>query len=383
MKKFFLSFLITLIAVGGFAQKGKVSSALNFIDAGNLEKAKEAIDAAVVHEKTKAWPKTYYAQGRLAQALYESGDNKLMTLIEDPLIVAYESYLKSMELDEKTTMQKLITIQYPMLSNDFLSWGIAEFEAENFSKSLIAFEKLIEMQASEIYPGMIDTAVVYNAGLTAYNAKEYDKAILYYDKCIEMGYEASSPYLRKYLTYSDMEDLDNAEKTLIAAFEKFPENQDVLLQLIDFYLVNGKDDAAFEYISVAKESNPDNFSLFWAEGVLYMKQDKYDEAIAALKKSIEIKPDLFDTQFNLGVCFYNKASSMFDAANDIMDNAEYNKAVEEALEVFSKAIPYMEKAHELRPDDVSTLTSLRELYYRLKFNDKYEEVKAKLAELEG
>lgn len=382
MKRFFLSLLISIFVIGAFAQKGKVNTALNMIDANNLSKAKEAIDEALVHEKTVDFPKTYYVQGRLAQASYEAKDENL-NLYTDPLIIAYQSYLKAMELDDKQQIDKLIILQYPVLSNDFLEWAIAEFEAENFDKSLIAFETLLEIQSSDKYMGLMDTAVVFNAGLTAYNAKDYDKAIMYYDKCIEMEYEGGTPYLRKYMTYSDMEDLENAEKTLIEAFQKFPEDDQVLLQLIDFYLINEMDDNAFEYITMAKEKDDANFSLYWAEGVLYMKQDKYDDAIAALGKSIEIKPDLFDTQFNMGVCYYNKASAMFDTANDIMDNAEYNKAIEEAMVVFGKALPFMEKARDLRPEDMSTLTSLRELYYRLKMTDKYDEVKARIEELEG
>lgn len=359
-----------------------MNSALNFIDANNLSKAKEAIDAALVHEKTVDFPKTYYVQGRLAQASYEAKDENL-NLYTDPLIVAYESYQKAMELDEKSQIDKLIIIQYPILSNDFLEWAINEFEAENFDKALIAFETLLEIQSSEKYMGSVDTAVVFNAGLTAFNAKDYEKAINYYDKCIEMEYEGGTPYLRKYLTYNEMGDKENAEKTLVEAFQKFPEDNQVLLQLIDFYLVNEMDQEAFDYITMAKEKDDANFSLYWAEGVLYMKQEKYDEAIEALSKSIELKPDLFDTQFNMGVCYYNKASAMFDAANDIMDNNKYNKAVEEAMLVFGKALPYMEKANEIRPDEISTLTSLRELYYRLKMTEKYDEVKARIDELEG
>lgn len=382
MKRFFLSLLISVFVLGGFAQKGKVNSALSLIDAKNLTKAKEAIDAAIVHDKTVDYPKTYYVQGRLAQASYEAKDQNL-NLYTDPLMVAYESYLKAMKLDEKSQIDKLIIIQFPILSNDFLEWAISEFEAENYEKALSAFETLIEIQASDKYMGAVDTAVVFNAGLTAYNAKDYEKALMYYDQCIEMDYEGGTPYLRKYLTYSDMGDLENAEETLVEAFQKYPEDDQVLLQLIDFYLINEMDDAAFAYISKAKEKDNANFSLYWAEGVLYMKQDKYDEAIVALNKSIELKPDLFDTQFNMGVCYYNKASSMFDAANDIMDNAKYNAAVDEAMLVFEQALPYMERANELKPDDKATLTSLRELYYRLKMMDKYEEVKARITELEG
>ena len=38
----------------------------------------------------------------------------------------------------------------------------------------------------------------------------------------------------------------------------------------------------------------------------------------------------------------------------------------------------MEKALDLKPDDVYALRSLKELYYRLKMTDKYNAAKAKL-----
>ncbi|MCD4769949.1 MAG: tetratricopeptide repeat protein [Bacteroidales bacterium] len=383
MKRFFLSLLISIIAIGAFAQKGKVASTLNFIDAGTFDKAKEAIDAAIVHEKTKEWPKTYYAKGRLAQALYETDDPAKQALYPEPLMLAYTSYLKSIELDEKESMQKLVILQLPQLSNDFLEWAIAEFEAEEFVKSLIAFEKLIEIQKSDIYIGSVDSAVIFNAGLSAYNAKLWDKAIDYFDQGISMAYGKTQPYLFKYLTYNEMGDMENAEKALTDAFEAFPADQNILLNLIQFYLENEMDDAAFDYINMAKESDQNNYSLFWAEGILYLKQDKFDEAIIALKKSIEIKPDFFNTQYNIGVCYYNKASNMFNEANDIMDNAEYKEATDKAYKVFGDAIPYMETAHDLNPDDLETLISLKELYYRLKMTEKYDVVVAKINELEN
>ncbi|MHB8131109.1 MAG: tetratricopeptide repeat protein, partial [Mobilitalea sp.] len=146
---------------------------------------------------------------------------------------------------------------------------------------------------------------------------------------------------------------------------------------------NDKQDEALSYINVAKAKEPNNFSLFWAEGVLYMQQEKYDEAITNLLKSIEIKPELFDTQFNLGVCYYNKAAAMILAANDIMDAKQYDVAKAAANEVFVKAIPYFLKSLELKPDDVDTLKSLKELYYRLSMTDKYNEVVKKIAEVEA
>ena len=47
MKKFFLLIAAVSISFGVMAQKGKVTSAHNYIDQGILDKAKEAIDEAL------------------------------------------------------------------------------------------------------------------------------------------------------------------------------------------------------------------------------------------------------------------------------------------------------------------------------------------------
>ena len=157
--------------------------------------------------------------------------------------------------------------------------------------------------------------------------------------------------------------------------------------MIDFYLKARKYDDALKYINIAKASDPDNYSLYFATGIMYLNQNKFDEAIAELTRSVELKGDLFDTQYGLGAAYINKAADMFTKANDIMDVNKYSAAIDSANGVYAKALPYMEKAIELKPDDVFTLRSLQELYYRLRqkdpsLNSKYEEVRAKLNTLE-
>jgi len=74
---------------------------------------------------------------------------------------------------------------------------------------------------------------------------------------------------------------------------------------------------------------------------------------------------------------------MLKAANEIMDLKKYTEAVDQANIVYAKALPFMEKAYSLNPDDRYTMGSLKELYYRLKQTDKYNTIKAKLDALEG
>ncbi|MEA1888085.1 MAG: tetratricopeptide repeat protein [Bacteroidota bacterium] len=374
-------------ALEAMAQRGKVSSALNYVESGDLEKAQEAVEEAKDHEKTKDWPKTHFAMGRVAQAMWEKGyqnDNeKLMNEYEDQLVYAYNSYLKSIELDDKDNMEKLVIIQLPALANDFLSWAAMEFDKENYDKSTLAFEKLLEIQKSDIYMGSVDTVVYFNTALAAYNAKDYDKAHEYLDKSIELEYGETTPYLLKYQAYMAQGDIENAEMTLREAFEAFPEDEQILLTMIQFFIDNNKRQDALDYLNMALEDSPDNYNLHYAKGVMHMQAENYDKALESLKKSIELEPDYFNSQYNAGVCYYNKGANMLEEANEIMDPVEYNKAFEAAKEVFAKALPYMERARELNPNDMDTLISLKELYYRLQMTEKYEEVVAKIEELEG
>jgi tetratricopeptide (TPR) repeat protein len=179
-----------------------------------------------------------------------------------------------------------------------------------------------------------------------------------------------------------MGDTVKAESILVDLRNKYANDKDVTLNLIDLYIKAGKNEEALENLAIARTNDPDNYSLHFAEGIIYLNEDRFDEAIERLSKSVELKSDFYDSQYGLGASYINKASDMFAKANDIMDVNEYNKAIDNAMSVFSKALPYMEKANELKPDDVFALRSLRELYYRLKMTEKYDAVKAKLDTLE-
>jgi tetratricopeptide (TPR) repeat protein len=385
MKKFFLLVLAICISIGAGAQMTKVTSAISFIDQGALDKAKEAIDQALLNEKSMTNPKTFAAKGKLCQAVFNSENPKFKALYTNPLEEAYAAYEKAVELDPKGSMKKQFSLNqtYLLLGNDFIMQGGQKYEAKDYEGAMKSFEFNIKVASSDIYIGAVDSAVFFNAALSAYNGKMYDKAIPYFKKCTEMKYEGITSYLLEFQSYMFINDTLNAEGTLQRAFKIYPENQDIILQLVDFYMKNNKLQDAFSYLNLAKGKDPNNSSLYWAEGVLYMKQEKYNEAIASLTKSVELKGDLFDTQFNLGVCYYNKAVEMLLKANDIMDVTKYNAAKAEADAVFIQAIPFFDRAISLKPDDIYALKTLKELYYRLKtvkpeYEVKYNEIIKKL-----
>ena len=385
MKKFFLLIAAVSISFGAMAQKGKVTSALSYIDQGILDKAKEAIDQALVNESTMNWPNTYFAKGKLCQAVFESTNDKFKSFYPDPLGEAYASYEKAIELDTKGSFKKKIItgMVYNSLAVSLYAQGSAKFEAKDYAGALKSFETQIKITESDKYAGAIDTGMYYNAGLAAVNSSKYNEAIKYFEKCAEMKYLGITPYFQIYESYLGLKDTVKAESVLTGLSSKFPNDKNITLQLIDLYIKSNKNEEALKYIKIAKESDPNNYTLYHVAGIVYLNQNKYDEAIVELTKSTELKPDLYDSQYGLGAAYINKASEMFVKANEIMDVKKYTEAIDLANTIYAKALPYMEKALELKPDDVYAMRSLKELYYRLKQTDKYNTIKAKLDVIDG
>ena len=368
------------ISFSVMAQKGKVTSALSFIDQGSLDKAKEALDQALANESTSAWFNTYFTKGKLCQATFKSDNPKFKTLYADPLDEAYTAYEKAIELDPKGGIKKKIItgLVYNSLAVDFYNQGSVKFDAKDFPGALKSFESQIKITESDKYAGVVDTGMYYNAGLAAVNSSKYSDAIKYFEKCAEMKYLGITPYFQMSEAYLQMGDTAKAESTLTGLQAKFPTDKNVTLQLIDLYIKGGKNEEALKYLKIAKEADPTNYTLFYAGGIIFLNENKNDEAIVELTKSIELKPDVYDTQYGCGAAYINKAADMFKAANDIMDVKKYTEAVDQANAVYAKALPYFEKALELKPNDVYTMNNLKELYYRLKQTDKYDAIKAKL-----
>jgi tetratricopeptide (TPR) repeat protein len=380
MKKFILLVAVISISLGAMSQKGKVTSALSYIDQGLLDKAKEAIDQALVNESSANWPNTFYAKGRLAQASWESENPKFKEFYPDALGEAFTAYQKAMELDTKGQIKKKIitNMTYSSLASDLYSQGSTQFEAKDFKGALKSFQTQIEISEGDIYVGVIDTGMYYNAGLAAINSGEPQTAIKYFQQCADMKYLGITPYYQIYESYLGMGDTVKAEATLKELPTLFPDDKTITLQLIDLYIKSGKNEEAQKYIKVAKEADPTNYTLYFASGIIYLNEEKYDEAIVELQKSIDINPEVFDTQYGIGAAHINKAAEMFKAANEIMDVKKYSEAVDKANAVYAQALPYMEKAHQLNPQDTYTMESLKELYYRLKKTDKYNEIKTQL-----
>ena len=384
-----LLFAVTCV----FAQKGKVTSAKSYKDAGNLEKAVATINEAVdaTNPKTEGsinWSGTWEARGEIYEALYKSKDENLKKLSDDPLSVALDSYLKALALDEKNKFSNSVKIKLTLLTSDLTNQAVNAFNEEKYEKALKSFEQIMAIGKTKTFkaddPNSVDTAIIFNAGLAAYNSKNYDKAIEYYRNASKYKYNGARTYQLISSSYMQKKDTVGALGALKEGLTEYPGNGTILVELINIYLTANKVDEALKYLDMAISQDPKNASYFFAKGTLFDKLLKPEEAIQCYTKAIEFKDDYFDAYYNLGALYYNKGVKQIDVANAVPSNkpdqyeAEKNKADAE----FKKAIPYMEKAQTINPNDKFTLESLKTLYYRLKMLDKHAEIVEKMKNLQ-
>ncbi len=379
MKRIIVTILMSVaLVIGVTAQKKYVKQAEVHIDKNELKEAKTKLDMAFQDEKSKDWAKTFFVYGKLAQAAGVSDNEEFNTLFDKPFKIAFKNYQKAIELDEK--MENVVNMQLPLLSNAVINKGIGGFQTKDYSVALDAFEFAMKVGENEIFGGAADTSIIYNAGLAAYNGEIFDKAIEYFTICSKLGYGGVDLYLLLKNCYLEEEDSTNAAKILQDAFEAFPGNENVLVHLVNYYLISGRNEQALEYIAIAKEKDPDNATYYHAEGVLYDKANEAEKAMKAYLKAAELDPTYFNTQYNIGALLFNKGVTMVEKANAIMDNEEYEKAKTAAEAQFTKSLPFMENAHKLDPADIATMETLKILYYRMQMMEKHEVIVKKLSE---
>lgn len=392
MKRSTILFALLFAVISVFAQKGKVSTALSNKELGKLDKAVEAIEETIDSSNPKTegsitWPRTWEVRGEIYQAVFQSKDENFKKLSNDPLTTAYDSYMKAVQLDDKDKFSKSIKIKLTLLIGDLTNQAVASFNEENYEKALKSFEQIMAIEQAPVYkagePAAVDTVILFNAGLAAANAKNYDKAIKYYKEAAKYKYNGAKTYALISRNYLDKKDTVGALQILQDGLKEYSQESSLLVEVINIYINKNKVDEAIKYLDMAIAQDPKNPTYLFAKGTMFDKLQKFDDAAGCYLKALEVKPDYFDAYYNMGALYYNKGVKQVDVANAVPSNQpdKYEIEKDKADVEFKKAIPYMEKAHEINPTDKYTLESLKTLYYRLKMLDKHAEIVEKMKNL--
>ncbi len=345
-----VSLILIAFVAGANAQNSALNNAIFAQRDADLDIAKRYIDEAILHEKTINNPKTWYTRALIYEDLYKTTNPKFKPLAENADAIAVEAYLKTVELDaaKKGEYFTNASNKMPVLWSVLLNNGVSMYNAGEYDGAIRTYDLAIRLRPSDT------TAYVYSIYATSAagkNEKTYEIA----NQLKSIGYTNPRLYLLM-IQYarSVKQDTMLVSQLINDGYKEFPTDKGIIVEKLNQLLIQGNVDSAIEELNMAISKFPDDPVLYFNRAVMYEKKKMREEAIADYKKAIEVDPQHFDSNFNLGAFYFNEGVQIRNESNTLNPRTELKKQQQldaEAKVKFQSCIPYFEKALEIKPAD--------------------------------
>jgi tetratricopeptide (TPR) repeat protein len=377
---------------------------------------------------------------------------------KDAMLKSGEAYIKADELDPKKTLKDKSTFKNSIsttrsgllnLGVEFYNIGeefIAKNDSEKAKESFITSYKYMNLAYTlgEFPKASSDTIfdaslINYYLGIISLKAGLSSESRAKLKKSIELNYEPGASFHYMAETYLTEGDSLKYIETVKEGFDKYPSEEQLLIDLINFYLSQNKIETVLQYLDIAIAKNPSNPSYYSAKGtvffntfdVLIEKYTKYKEEANEMKKkafrdreneklrvedeklkdenlvnaqkvydeilsnfalaedlyikSLEVDPKFFNSAFNLG-SLYVKKSRLFTKEGEYQikifkDFAKSDELTAKSNESLKVAAEKFEIANKIDPKDRDVLTTLKSIYYKLKDNSNLERIQGEIDKL--
>ncbi|MDW8297268.1 MAG: tetratricopeptide repeat protein [Raineya sp.] len=359
MRKIFGLFvwLLLLWANHNLAQVG---SAMVNLEQGKLDKAKEAIDKAIQNEKDAQKSKTWFVRGEVYSAIAQSPIPNFANLDKNAARTALQAYRKAMELEPnqkgyyKDAENAIKTKLYACAINQ--GANLYNAKEKDLANALIAFEVAHEANPT-------DTIAVTYASAVAWEAKNYDKFLQYAEKIEKMNFSPATKRVTKiqiaYL-YAERKNIPKALEVLEEAIKQYPNDKQIwglAAELYEQQVKSGGTNNLIEFYERAVKQFPNDADFWKLLGFAYWN------------KAVEVEKEIRKKKEAEGLTGELKDPKKQQKAR------EYNNIVDAEIK---KAIPPLEKADQLKPNDFDTMDLLRACYETLGMKDKKAEMDKKI-----
>jgi tetratricopeptide (TPR) repeat protein len=389
MKRLTLLMVLVISFTIAFGQKNVRQTASNFLKDGKLDKAMEAINACVLDASTAQDARAWFIRGNVYLEIANTKDEKFKSLDVDPLAKAMESYRNAVEFDPKKEYYEDILAKLNWQRNNYYNAAVEYYNQRDYKAAMLSFANgadVIEVA------NISDTLSLLNAATCASLANEQDYARKYYEKLLKGGYKSPAIYMSISDIYRQNKDSVNALKYVKMGMTEYPDDLRLFLAETNIYLTFGNTDKALRNLKLAIQKDSANSSVYFALGTIYdniandsansvqVRQEAFENAIIAYKDAMRYNTAYFEPNYNIGALYVNKAASINDEAFKLPLDAtvQFDKLKKEADDYLEKALPFLEKAAELQPDDINTLYSLKQIYARTNKTDKLKEINEKI-----
>lgn len=338
----------------------------------NLIDAKNYIDEAFLNTSTSDEPKMWNYRAKVYLKIALLKDQKIDN---DAIFKAKQSHIRCLDRDKKGrvvvrkwTKEEDVVAGLIQCGYKLFNMAIDEYNNENNSKALKLYDEIFEIfdydSEDQLKRGNITKeTVLHNSFFAARRMEDNERSKVLLQNLIDLNFNDPSIYVHMSDILQEEGNDDDALKYLSLGRDYF-ENDPVLINSqINLYIKLNRTDELIDKLSDAIELDDMNDLLFFNRATVYDQKGMLDEAIIDYKKSIELNPDNFNSNYNLGALFFNRGVELRNEANNSSSDKLYNKLKKESEVFFDDALPFLETSLSLDPNDKNTLLSLKQLYY--------------------
>ena len=293
-------------------------------------------------------------------------------VVEGAAAAAVESFQKAKALDVKATPKAnegLTNMKdhYLQTADNMYKLGEYKLAGEGYAVAAKLLEEL----------GTPDQSLAFNIGYCYVLDGDFDSALIYLEKAKADNYEADGTlyYLLFHCYFkNNTGDMVKSKDTLLEGVSKYPQNNNLIESMTMFYSREGSTEdpeEVFGLIKAAIDADPTNADLWAGLGNVYLKSERWDDAIETYAKVVELQPESYINQLRLGYVYCLKADA---AQNELSKQTftsyeESTKAQDAVDAIYGASLPSLEKAHELAPTEVTPVELLKSVYYRFSYDD--------------
>lgn len=380
-----------IISASTFAQKkNETSAAVEFktkyqvsMGSGDIDGAKKAliaakgfIDLAAEHVETKESPKTLYYKGEIYANFLMVGMQTMDTTFmklggDDALETAIAAYKKGFDVSDKfdSDIREAVYQKKAMLD----PYANMLYKNNMFKE---AGELYITQADLSSAVSELDSTSIFNGSLCFEKGSEFIKAAEGYEKLAKVGYKGTTTYVLASSAYRKGGNIEKAKAIVAEGRKKHPSDRDLLLELVNTNIDAGDAAGAEAALNEAITKDPNNKQLHYTIGTIYIDLKENEKAEQALNKSLEIDPNYADALYQLGAHLVTWAGDTKTAANQLkFGDPNYNKMLQQADDIYKRALVPLEKYIGKNPNDKDVLTILFQLNRSLGNTEKALEYK--------
>lgn len=404
MKKQFFTALLLLATVAGTAQVAVVKEAKSA--KSDPEKAAQLILPALSDPTTANDPQTWKLAGDFQKAIYDAENMKLFlptgaaadtAKLYNSLLNLFEYYQKADQVEQKLVqegalkkakLRKGLASELAKVRPNLTNAGSDAFNAGQYERALKFFSLYVDAVDAPIFENETAikedtlTALIANyAALAAVQTKN-NAATLKYAKIgkdnKEEGYRGLMCMAEVYKE-GELKDSVQWLATIQEGVEKFPQQEYFIGNLMDYYIQHGKIQEGLTQMDKVLATNPSPYFMY-VKGVLQYEAKEYDNARTTFQAIIDANKEFVAESYEkMGASYFFVAQELVEANSTIpMNDPRFEANEKKIKDLYVKALPFYEKAKELKPDNNQLWGQyLLNIYWKLD-KAKYEALEKEL-----